>query len=389
MTYNRVFFDKGLNRLNTACEKWDDKAACPEGAIPLWVADMDFECAEPIRQAILDRAQHPCYGYTMTEDEDAKALCDFVMRRHNIDIKPEETAMMPCVVTGLRNAVLAFSKEGERVCIFTPVYGPFYFSIEDNGRVVERCELTKDENARYSIDFARFEEILKSGVKLVLLCSPHNPVSRVWTKEELQKVLDLTRAYGATLVADEIHAEFVYAPHRFVSLLELVTPEDKVLCFMSASKTFNIAGLQQAMVISQNSDTLTQMKDELRRVGAACGNIFALCATRAAYTKCDDWLDALLPYLKDNAETLKDMVTRLLPKGKMTPVEATYLAWLDLTAYGMTTEEIMKKAAAHGVAFTGGTFFGKEGDGFVRVNFGCPRTQLEEGMKRLADAINE
>ncbi len=387
--YNRDFFDKGLDRRNTACEKWDNASACPKDTIPLWVADMDFACAEPIRQAVSERAAHPCYGYTMAGEEDAQALCDFVMRRHAIALKPEETAMMPCVVTGLRNAVRAFSKEGDRVCIFTPVYGPFYFAVEDNGRVTERCELKKDENGRYAIDFARLEEILRSGVKLVMLCSPHNPVSRVWTRDELQKVLSLTRAYDAVLAADEIHAEFVYAPHRFVSLLELAAPEDKVLCFMSASKTFNIAGLQQAMAMSRNKEVLERMKDELRRVGAACGNIFALCATRAAYLRCDDWLDALLIYLKDNAEALRGMVARLLPKAKMTPVEATYLAWLDMTAYGLTTEEILQKAAAHGVAFTGGTFFGREGDGFVRVNFGCPRTQLEEGMKRLADAMNE
>ncbi len=389
MTYDREFFDAGLDRRGTACEKWDDREVCGEETIPLWVADMDFACAKPIQNAILERAAHPCYGYTMQEKADSEALCSFVRRRHQLEIAPEQTVMMPCVVTGLRTAVRALTRPCERVAVMTPVYGPFYYSVEENGRAVERCPLIKRESGRYDIDFDRVEAALKSGVKLLLVCTPHNPVSRVFTRTELEKLLDLTRRYDATLVADEIHAEFVFKPHTFVSLLSLARNEDRVLCFMSASKTFNIAGLQQAMAISRNAQLLDVIAKELRSGGAACGNVFALAATRAAYTACDDWLDGLLSYLRSNLTVLEQELPRLLPGARMTPVEATYLAWLDLRAYAPTTEALMDRCARHGVAFTGGTFFGAEGDGYVRLNFGCPESQLREGLKRLADAMNE
>lgn len=389
MIYDRKFFDAGLDRRGTACEKWDDREVCGEETIPLWVADMDFVCAKPIQNAILERAGHPCYGYTMQEKADGEALCSFVRRRHQLEITPEQTVMMPCVVTGLRTAVRALTNPGERVAVMTPVYGPFYFSVEENGRTVERCPLIKRESGRYDIDFDRVEAALKSGVKLLLVCTPHNPVSRVFTRTELEKLLDLTRRYDATLVADEIHAEFVFEPHTFVSLLSLARDDDRVLCFMSASKTFNIAGLQQAMAISRNAELLDVIAKELRSGGAACGNVFALAATRAAYTACDDWLDGMLSYLRSNLTVLEQELPRLLPKARMTPVEATYLAWLDLRAYAPTTKELMDRCARHGVAFTGGTFFGAEGDGYVRLNFGCPESQLREGLKRLADAMNE
>lgn len=389
MRYDKSFFDAGIQRMGTASEKWDDAAVCPAGTLPMWVADMDFACAEPIKEALMARARHACYGYTMHETKDAEALCGFLARRHALTVTPEQTAMLPCVVTGLRAAVRALTREGERVAILTPVYGPFFFSIEENGRFVERCPLIKDASGRYNIDFARVEQALASGIRLFMLCSPHNPVSRLWTRDELETLLKLTRRYNAALVVDEIHAEFVYPPARFTSILSLVEPDDRVLCLMSASKTFNIAGLQQAMVISKNAPTLDQIKKELRASGAACGNIFALAATRAAYESCDDWLDGMLAYLKHNIDVLHAELPVLLPKAKMPPIEATYLAWLDLSAYAPTTKELMERCARHQVALTGGTFFGAEGEGYLRLNFGCPEAQLREALKRLSAAMNE
>ena len=386
---DRTFFDTGIRRQDTACEKWDDRQVLPDGAVAMWVADMDFPCAQPIQDAILQRAKHNCFGYTMVEDADLRAICDFVLRRHQLAITPDQTAMLPCVVSGLRYCVRALTKPGERVAVMTPVYGPFYRSIEENGRVVAPCALKKDANARYDIDFERLEELLKDGVRLVLACSPHNPVSRVWSREELQTLLTLTRRYHAALVVDEIHAEFVFAPSTFTPILALTDEKDDVISLMSASKTFNIAGLQQATLITKNPALLEAMKEALNAGGATCGNIFALTATRAAYEQCDDWLDGLLSYLADNIAILKNELKRLLPKAVLTPIEATYLAWIDLRAYVPNTEAALKKCLDHGVAFTGGTFFGAEGDGFVRLNFGCPAAQLKEGVRRLADAMNE
>ena len=389
MRYGKDFFDRGMERHNTDCVKWDAKEICPDGAVPLWVADMDFPCAEPIVQALEERAAHPCYGYTRVTEKDTGYLCDFLWRRHALRVEAQQTAMLPCVITGLRTAVRTFTNPGEDVLLLTPVYGPFYASVKENERRVLECPLTKDESGRYSIDFAKMESLLQKGVKLLMLCNPHNPVSRAWSREELQQVLDLTRKYHTVLAVDEIHAEFVYKPAEFVSILHLACGEDRVVSFMSASKTFNIAGLQQAVMISKNQQMLGEMQRILNAAGGTCGNIFALAANQAAFSACDDWLDGLMDYLDGNRKLLAEIVQKDFPDAVLTPIEATYLGWLDLSAYGMTVEKLTEICKKQGVAFTGGTVFGEAGEYHLRVNFGCPSSQLVEGMKRLKQAIEE
>ena len=330
MMYDRAFFDQGIERRNTACEKWDDRNVMGEDGIPLWVADMDFRCAEPIVDALKKRAEHACYGYPICGDEDREAFIHFTKRRHGISLQSEDIAFLPCVVTGMKVFIRAFSKPGDRIAILTPVYGPFTSSIECNQRIAERIALTIGTDGRYQIDFDALEEAFRQGVRHLMLCSPHNPVSRVWTKEELERLLALCRQYGVFLSVDEIHAEFVYEPQSFTSILSLAKPEDAVVCFMSASKTFNIAGLQQAMMISYRHDLLKAMQQELIAGGGVWGNTFALAGTRAAYELCDDWLDGLMAYLQSNLEVMKREIARQLPLARIIPVEATYLAWLDL-----------------------------------------------------------
>ena len=387
MRYDRSFFDRGIDRGGTACVKWDSREAMPEGAVPLWVADMDFPCAEEIREALEKRAAHPCYGYTMLQEEDSRALCDFVRRRHGLSVSPEETGLLPCVITGLKSLVNTFTRPGDPVAILTPVYGPFTSSVESNGRKAVSIGLIRDESLRYHIDFERLEEAFRSGVRLFLLCSPHNPVSRVWTGEELAQLLALCRKYHVMLGADEIHAEFAFTPNRFVSVLSLTTPDDLAVSFMSASKTFNIAGLQQAVMISRNPDVLRTLSRYLEAAGAVSGNLFALEGTRAAYRFGDAWLDGLTQYLAANAAVLRDAVREALPDALLTPVEGTYLAWLDLRSYAGTCEELDRRFRDHGVVLTGGTFFGPEGEGFMRLNFGCPESQMLEGLRRMGEAL--
>ncbi len=390
MHYDQAFFDAGIERRGTRCEKWDDPMMCPADALPLWVADMDFACAQPIVDAIKYRAEHACFGYSYHDAADEKAVCAYWQRRHGLAILPEETLMLPCVVTGLRAAVRAFTKPGGDVLILTPVYGPFYAAIEDNDRNVVGVSLIRDDSARYQMDFDAIEAALKTGIKLMLLCSPHNPVSRAWSAEELQRLVALVNKYHAVLVADEIHADFVYAPGCFVPMLSLPNAEGCALSLASASKTFNIAGLQQAMMLCKNKELYETMQKELQAAGAACGNIFALEATRAAYTQCDDWLDGLTIYLDENRRVLADEIHRLLPDAVLTPVEATYLAWVDLRAYGNSCDELLNKIKKHGVILSPGTFFGTIcGEGFVRINFGCPRAMLVEGIRRMAQALTE
>lgn len=390
MKFDESFFDQIIDRRNTDCEKWDDRNIMEPDGIPLWVADMDFYCAPAIAEAIRKRAEHPCFGYTMESLADNEALIGFWRRRHGLEIRPEEIQMLPCVVTGLKACVRALTQPGDSVAIVTPVYGPFYASIRSNGRAVRAVSLLRDEKTgRYELDLERMEKALRDGAKLMMLCSPHNPASRLWSKEELTRLCRLAEEYGVPMVCDEIHADFVYQPGKFVSVLSIPEARNRAVMLCSASKTFNIAGLQQAAMVCANPDMLEKARGEMNAAGVMCGNTFALAAARAAYTECDDWLDGLIAYLDGSRELLAGWVAEYVPKAKMSPIEATYLAWLDMRAYGLTCEEIARKCRGAKVALTGGTFFGEEGEGFMRVNFACPRSQLKEGIRRLGAALEE
>ena len=389
MMFNEEYFDEGLYRVGTRCEKWDVcRAEHGENILPLWVADMDFPSPPAVQEALLRRAAHPTYGYTETVEDDDQALIDFWQRRHGLTVNAEDITMMPCVVTGLRLAILALTQPGDGVIIQSPVYGPFRMSVEGTGRKVMDAPLIRRADGRYDMDLGAVERQLQAGAKLMLLCSPHNPVSRVWSREELQALLDLLDRYGVPLASDEIHADFVYAPNTFVPVLSL--KRENVLSLCAASKTFNLAGLQQASCLCGDAAIREAFRREMNKAGVRSGNIFALEATRAAYEQGDAWLDGLLRYLDGSRVLLAELVRRHLPRAVLSPMDGTYLGWLDLRAYGYTTEELMERTTRAGVRFTGGTFFGeKTGEGFLRINIGCPRRYLEEGVLRLRVALEK
>lgn len=387
MKFNQEYFDEGLYRMGTRCEKWDAcRAEHGEDVLPLWVADMDFPSPPAVQEAILRRAGHPTFGYTEVMADDDQALIDFWQRRHGLTVRREDITMLPCVVTGLKLAILALTQPGDGVVLQSPVYGPFRMSIEGAGRRVMDAPLTRDANGRYSMDLAAVARQLQQGAKLMLLCSPHNPVSRVWSREELTALLQLLGRYNVPLACDEIHADFVYGPAKLVPILTL--QQKGVFSLCAASKTFNLAGLQQASCLCPDEALRDALRAEMDKAGVRSGNIFALDATRAAYNHGDAWLDGLMDYLDGNRRLLAELIATHLPRAVLTPMEATYLGWLDLRAYGYTTEELMERTRRAGVYFTGGTFFGQEtGEGFLRVNIGCPRHYLEEGILRLRVAL--
>ncbi len=390
MRYDQGFFDQGIDRRGTHALKWTAKGVMQEGMVPLWVADMDFACADPIRDALIKRAEHACYGYTIPVREDAEALIGFWQRRHNLSLLEKNLVMLPTVITGLRACVQTMTQPGDGVIVQTPVYGPFLSAIRESGRVLLEASLKRDEQGRYTMDFDAIEDFLKQGARLMMLCNPHNPVSRAWSREELKVLLSLLNRYNAKLVSDEIHADFVFAPREFYPILSFMEARENVVMLVAASKTFNVAGLQQATAICRDPDVVMTLKRYMERTGAASGNIFALEATRAAYTQCDDWLDGLLAYLKGNQETLMELVGELLPHAVISPMEATYLAWADIRAYDTPQCELHGRCKKHGVALTDGQAFGiSTGEGFMRINYGCPRGQLLEGIQRFAHAIKE
>ena len=390
MKYSKAFFDEPFERHGTACEKWDGlEERMGKAMNPMWVADMDFRGPEEITEALVKRAAHPAYGYTGQTEAATKAMLDFMQRRHNVTLTADEQILMPCVVTGLRAAVLALTKPGDSIIIQPPVYGPFYFSIKDNERKTAECWLKRDENGYYTMDLDAVEEACKAGAKLMLLCNPHNPVGRAWKKEEMAALVDLLKRYDVTLLSDEIHEDFVFEKGVFTPVLSLVEDADaKVIALTSASKTFNLAGLQQAVAFCRNPELLTLIKKTMHDVGVVQGNIFGLIATEAAYAYGDEWLDGMLAYISEGAQILRKELADKLPKAVMSPLEATYLAWVDLRAYGFTCDELLERCREAGVEFTPGTFFGAEaGQGFMRVNLACQHDRVRLAVEQLAKAI--
>ncbi len=390
MKYDKAFFDQSFDRHNTACVKWDAmEAQYGAGINPMWVADMDFVCPDEITEAMVKRAAHPAYGYTFQTEKATQAMLDFMKRRHNVELTKDEQILLPCVVTGLRAATLSFTKPGDGIIIQPPVYGPFYFSIKDNERKIMECPLNCDENGRYTMNLESIEEACKNGAKMMMLCNPHNPVGRCWTREELEALWAVLKRYDVLLVSDEIHEDFVFEKGAFNAMLNVANgKDDKVIALTSASKTFNLAGLQQAVAFARNTELLKAMSDTMHAVGVVQGNIFGLIAAEAAYTYGDEWLEGMLSYIKEGEAILRKELAEHLPKAVLTPLEATYLAWVDLSAYGLTVAELTERCHKAGVEFTFGTFFGEAlGEYHVRVNLACQHDRVVKAAESLEKAV--
>lgn len=391
MRFDTAYFDAGISRVGTESVKWDGMIAETGDSqmIPMWVADMDFPSPPAIRDALAGVLARGTWGYTICGEADRQALCDYWARRHGVTIAQESVLLSPCVVTGLKLALRAVTKPGDGVLINPPVYGPFFMSITANERRVVESPLVRDENGRYAMNLADMEGKLASGeAKAVMLCSPHNPAGRAWSREELTAVVELCRRYGAPIVCDEIHADFVYAPAEHHSILSVAGEADTVVMLCAASKTFNVAGLEQSAVVCPNEGVRKAIEQDMAASGVKAGNAFALAATRAAYTGCDEWLDGLTAYLAGNRDIVTDYVREHMPKIRVTPLEATYLMWLDCSALGLAQEELLERIRAAHVKVNDGLFFGEQGRGFIRLNIGCPRGQLTTALERLREALD-
>ena len=390
MRFDTAYFDAGIRRVGTECEKWDGMIAetGDETMIPMWVADMDFPSPPAIRDALAGVLARGTWGYTISGDADRQALCDYWARRHSVTIERESVLLSPCVVTGLKLALRAVTKPGDGVLINPPVYGPFFMSIRSNGRKVVESPLVRDGDGRYTMDLADMEGKLASGeAKAVMLCSPHNPCGRAWSEEELTAVVALCRRYGAPIVCDEIHADFVYAPNTHHSILTIPGAREIAVMLCAASKTFNVAGLEQSAIVCCNEAVRKAIAEDMAASGVKAGNAFALAATRAAYTGCDAWLDGLMDYLTGSRDMVAAFVAERMPRVRLTPLEATYLMWLDCSALGFTQDELLVRIRAAHVKVNDGLFFGEQGRGFIRLNIGCPRSQIREALTRLATVL--
>lgn len=380
-------FDQTVDRKGTGCIKVDlmEKQGLPEDTIPLWVADMDFETVPEVREALRQVAEHGIYGYPLEKDGYFEAVHGWFLRRIGWDTKREWMMKTPGVVFALAAAVRAFTEEGDRVLIQQPVYYPFRRVIEENGRTVVNAPLVYEDGS-YHVDRKAFEEqIVKHHVRLFILCNPHNPVGRVWTKEELQDMGEICIRHQVFVVSDEIHCDFIrkgFHHQNFASLGEAFA--QNVMVCTAPSKTFNLAGLQISNIFIPNGEKRARMQKELDKVSFHEAGVFGLAACEAAYRYGEPWLEELLEYLEGNLCYVRTFIKEKLPKMKLVEPEGTYLIWLDVSAYGYTPGQIRENLRTKARLWLDeGEMFGQEGSAFVRINMASPRRRIQEAMERF------
>jgi cystathionine beta-lyase len=380
MNYN---FDTVIDRSNTNSLKYDFAAERGKGDIPdllpLWVADMDFQT--PVIADLQRVVAHGIFGYSDVKSDYADTVIAWFKERFGYSFKPTDIVKCPGVVYALATAVKAYSEVGDTVLIQTPVYYPFYSVITDNDRKLAVNPLVYTDG-KYTIDFADFErKIVENNIKLFLLCSPHNPVGRVWTRTELEHINAICKAHNVTVVSDEIHCDFVWGDNKHTNYGLL---DDGAVICTAPSKSFNLAGLQVSNSIIKNPILRGKFKTEIYKTGYSQLNTLGLYACQSAYGKHGDWLDELKRYLSGNIDLIRAFVSEHLPKVKLVEPEGTYLLWLDFTAYGLPQKELDDRIL-HGARLwlDGGTMFGDEGTGFTRVNIAAPRSIIQTALERL------
>jgi cysteine-S-conjugate beta-lyase len=383
-------FDEIIPREGTNCIKYDAREWIfkTNDVLPLWVADTDFRTPDFIVEALKKRTEHEIFGYTFKPDSYFDAVIGWMKRRHNWAIKKEWISSSPGVVAGLTLAVETFSKPGDGVIVQPPVYFPFFESVKGTKRKMVENPL-KIETGRYTFDFEDLKSKIDKNIKLLLLCNPQNPGGMVWTQNELEELAEICLASNIMVISDEIHSDLVFGRSRHIPFATLSeeAAKNSVVC-MAPSKTFNVAGLASSLVIIPDKTKLARYERALNVGHLGMGNIFGSVALEAAYSGGDQWLDQLLDYLWGNYFFLENFIRENLPKVKVMKPEATYLIWLDFREYGMNDDELMQFTTEKAkVGLNNGGRFGKGGDGWLRLNIGCPRSVLAEGLNRLKSAF--
>ncbi|MDR0384548.1 MAG: PatB family C-S lyase [Prevotellaceae bacterium] len=386
MVYN---FNESVDRRNTNCEKWDN---CTDrfgknDLLPLWVADMDFKTPDFIINALKQRLEHEVLGYHIRPASFYNAIESWLQQR-GWQIDTGKVSFSPGVVPAINFAVDVFTSPGDRILINTPVYHPFMYAINNHGRTLVKSSLINSGNGHYTIDFDDFEKKLATGVKMYIMCSPHNPVGRVWTLDELTRIGELCLKYQTLVISDEIHSDLIFKPHKHTYFAS-ITKEfaNQAVTFIAPSKTFNIAGLSTSIVYSDNRDLHEKFAKFVNHHSISAGTIFGDIAFEAAYTHGNEWLNQLLEYLDGNCEYVVEYLKKHIPRIKARKPEGTYLMWLDCSELNMTSSQIQKFLVSKaGLALNPGRIFGDEGEPFVRLNIATQRAILAKAMDSLHNA---
>ncbi|HEX3030944.1 MAG TPA: MalY/PatB family protein [Bacillota bacterium] len=385
-------FDRITNRKNTGSVKWDSapKFFSGEGQalLPLWVADMDFPAPQPVVDALVKRAQHGVFGYTMMSEGYRRAITGWMSRRHNWNVEENWIVTTPGVIPALHWLVRTFAQPGDNIVVQSPVYYHFYKAVRNTG-----CEIVYNplqlQGDQYCMDFADLRQKITDRTKALILCNPHNPMGRVWTREELTALGELCLERGVLVISDEIHGDLIFPGHRHLPFASL-SPEfaaNSIIC-TSPSKTFNLAGLQTSNIIIPNLTLRRQFIQTVRMNGIYEPNLFGQVACEAAYNLCEDWLEHLLAYLEGNLQFLLDYVEANLPQVRVIKPQSTYLAWLDFRSLGLQPEELHQMLLAKArVWLDEGHIFGPGGGGFERINLACPRSVLQQALQNITEAL--
>ena len=384
-------FDQEIPRDGTASVKHDGRAAYfgTADVLPLWVADMDFAAPEAVTRALAERAAHPVYGYSFYPDSLYDALMDWLKSHHGWTVQRDWIVMAPGVVPSLFATVMACTQQGEGVIVQPPVYFPFFSAVTTNGRRLVENPL-RLENGRYTMDFDHLEQCAAGGARLLLLCSPHNPVGRVWRSAELEEILRIARRYDLAILSDEVHADLVYPEARHTALATLAGAHDRLITAVAPSKTFNIPGLGLSSLIVPDSAQRGALGKIFDSLHLANTNPFSIAAFEAAYRGGEAWLESLLVYLRDNRDFVGDYLRMHLPGIRLIQTEGTYLLWLDCRGLRMKDAELREFFVRQaGVGMNPGIAFGQGGSGFMRLNIASPRHVIAVALQRIATALQQ
>ena len=378
MKSTKYDFESIIDRHDTNSLKWD----LFDDDLPMWVADMDFKVAPAIQDAILKRAKHPVFGYTVVPDELFEAYINWWKSRYNLEMSREDMAYSMGVMPSISSIIRCLSDENDEILIQTPVYHVFFYVIEDNNRKVIENELIYEDGA-YKIDFDDLDEKL-SKVKMMILCNPHNPVGKIWSKEDLDRILELCKKNDVILVSDEIHCDLTDPELKY----NPCAADDNVIRCLSPSKSFNVAGFQSSIVHTTNSELLDKIKAQMHIDNSDSCNVFATSAVIAAYNGSEEWLEELKQVLYENKQAVKKYLDEELPIVKLVECDATYLLWIDCSALGVHSEVLCEFLRTNqGLFLSPGHQFGENGKNFLRMNIACPRELLLDGLARLKAGI--
>lgn len=386
-------FNEIHNRYQTLSVKWDNTKNVfqSDEVLPMWVADMDFKAPDAVNKALKERAEHGIYGYTIINEDIKANVTNWLKKRHHFNVETEELVFSPGVITSLHTAIENLTDKNDKIVLQTPVYTPFFNLIKDNEREVVENELLFDGSS-YQMDFVDLEEKFKQGAKAFMLCSPHNPVGRVWTKEELKQLADLCMKYDVLIFSDEIHADLTFNNHQHIPIASLSEEiSNRTITFMSPTKTFNLAGLQASFMVIADQKKRNMIAKQMGTQGFNMLNTMGVIALNAAYESGLPWLEELLSVIERNKDYAKSRLEKETDN-RLTVInsEGTYLLWIDCSQLNLTDNELQNFMVNQAkVGLNRGSSYGTPGEQFMRLNLACPKHTLEEGINRIVEAIHQ